>query len=88
MEGVACDDACGERSVFAPTQEASAYLAIDRARNVDEFDAAVDLLDVGAAGYAAKGARGTARKTALVSLATVAAFFVLDSLVARSVAQN
>ncbi len=50
--------------------------------------AAGDLLDVGAAGYAAKGARGTARKTALVSLATVAAFFVIDSLVARSVAQS
>ena len=46
-----------------------------------------DLLDIGAAGMAARGARGGARKTALVSLATVVGFFVLDSLVARAVAK-
>ena len=49
--------------------------------------AAGDLLDIGAAGMAARGARGGARKTALVSLATVVGFFVLDSLVARAVAK-
>lgn len=38
---------------FAPTQEAAAYFAIDRARNVDELDQAVLLLDVGAVNFVA-----------------------------------
>lgn len=33
---------------FRPTLELSAFLAMDRAKNVDDFDAAVDLIDVGA----------------------------------------
>jgi penicillin amidase len=33
---------------FAPTSEASAYMAIDRATNVDELEAAVGLIEVGA----------------------------------------
>lgn len=42
---------------FGPTQEASAYFAIDRARDVDEFDQAVDLLDVGAVNFVAADAK-------------------------------
>lgn len=42
---------------FGATKEASAYLAIDRATNVDEFDAAVDLLDVGAVNFIAADAK-------------------------------
>jgi penicillin amidase len=38
---------------FAPTTEVSAYLGIDRATDVDSFDAAVDLLDVGAVNFVA-----------------------------------
>lgn len=38
---------------FAPTEEASSYFAIDRAKNVDDFDQAVDLLDVGAVNFVA-----------------------------------
>jgi penicillin amidase len=38
---------------FAATGEASAYIGIDRAKNVDEFDQAADLLDVGAVNFVA-----------------------------------
>ena len=41
---------------FGGTNEASAYMAIDRSANVDEFDAAVDLLDVGAVNFVAADA--------------------------------
>ncbi len=47
-----------------------------------------DLLDVGAAGLATRKAQGSKRKMALASLATVAGFFVLDALVARSIARS
>ena len=36
---------------FQATRELSAYLALDRAASVDEFEAAVDLLDVGAVNF-------------------------------------
>jgi penicillin amidase len=38
---------------FAPTRELSCYLGIDRAGNVDDFEAAVDLMDVGAVNFVA-----------------------------------
>ncbi len=41
---------------FAPTEEVAAYLGIDRASNVDEFDAAADKLDVGAVNFVAADA--------------------------------
>jgi hypothetical protein len=49
--------------------------------------AAGDVLDVGAAGIAARKARGQKRTVALVSLATVTGFLALDLLVARSIAR-
>ncbi len=49
--------------------------------------AAGDVLDVGAAGLAARKAPAGKRKVALVSLATVAGFLVLDLMVARAVAR-
>jgi len=42
---------------FGATREASAYFAIDRATSVDDFDSAVDLLDVGAVNFLAADAR-------------------------------
>lgn len=45
--------------------------------------AAGDVLDLGAAGYAARKARGRRRATALVSLVTVAGFLALDLAMAR-----
>lgn len=36
---------------FAPTLEGSAYLAMDRARSVDEWEKAVDLIEVGAQNF-------------------------------------
>ena len=47
-----------------------------------------DLLDVGAAGYAARKATGDKGRIAKASLATVAGFLVLDLLVARAVAKS
>jgi hypothetical protein len=47
-----------------------------------------DLLDVGAAGYAANKASGDKGRVAKASLATVAGFLVLDLLVARSLAKR
>jgi penicillin amidase len=38
---------------FAPTLEASAYLAMDRAESLDAFEAAVDRIEVGAANFVA-----------------------------------
>ncbi|HSO00203.1 MAG TPA: penicillin acylase family protein, partial [Candidatus Nanopelagicales bacterium] len=38
---------------FEPSIEASAYLGMDRAKNLDEFESAVDMLDVGAANFIA-----------------------------------
>ena len=49
--------------------------------------AAGDLLDAGAAGYAARNSSGRSRTIALLSLGAVAGFFVLDALVARENAQ-
>ncbi|MCK6586575.1 MAG: penicillin acylase family protein [Polyangiaceae bacterium] len=43
---------------FQPTSEPSAYLALDRAKTLDEFDAAVDLIDVGAVNMVAASAEG------------------------------
>lgn len=42
---------------FASTREASSYFAIDRATDVDEFDQAADLLDVGAVNFVAADAQ-------------------------------
>jgi penicillin amidase len=42
---------------FRATRELSAYLAMDRARNVDELDRAVDLIDVGAQNFVAADAQ-------------------------------
>jgi len=50
--------------------------------------AAGDVLDIGAAGVAARKAPDSKRTTALVSLATVVGFLALDLLVARSVAKT
>ena len=50
--------------------------------------AAGDMLDIGAAGMAARRAEGSKRATALVSLATVVGFLALDLLVARAVAKS
>ncbi len=50
--------------------------------------AAGDVLDIGAAGYAARKATGDKRKVARASLATVAGFLVLDLLVARALAKR
>ena len=50
--------------------------------------AAGDVLDIGAAGAAARKARGGKRAMALASLATVTAFLALDLLVARAVARS
>jgi hypothetical protein len=50
--------------------------------------AAGDVLDIGAAGFAARKARGRARTLAIGSLATVAGFLALDLLVARSMARS
>jgi len=41
---------------FRPTLELSGFLAMDRARTVDEFDAAVDLVEVGAENFVAADA--------------------------------
>jgi penicillin amidase len=41
---------------FAPTRELSAYFGMDRSTDVDSFDAAVDLLDVGAVNFVAADA--------------------------------
>ncbi|EYF03281.1 penicillin acylase family protein [Chondromyces apiculatus] len=38
---------------FEPTMEIGAYLGMDRARNLDEFEKAVDVLEVGAANFIA-----------------------------------
>lgn len=38
---------------FSPSIESIAYLSIDRAKNIDEFEAAADLLEVGAANFVA-----------------------------------
>ena len=42
---------------FEPTLEAVAYLEIDRAKNIDEFEAAARILDVGAANFVAADAK-------------------------------
>ncbi len=42
---------------FTGTREASAYIGIDRAKNVDELEAAIDLLDVGAVNFVAADAK-------------------------------
>ena len=42
---------------FRPTREILAYLDIDRAKSVDEFDAAADLLDVGAVNFVSADAQ-------------------------------
>ena len=49
--------------------------------------AAGDVLDAGAAGLAARQARGQKRTVALISLGTVAGFLVLDLLMARAVSR-
>ncbi len=38
---------------FGATHEASAYLALDRAKNIDEMEQAVDMIDVGAVNFVA-----------------------------------
>ena len=43
---------------FQPTTEPAAYIALDRAKNLDEFEAASDLLDVGAVNLVAATAEG------------------------------
>ena len=43
---------------FAPTPEAAAYLNIDRARNLDEFEKAASILEVGAANFVVADATG------------------------------
>jgi hypothetical protein len=63
-------------AVFAAPRSPYPYLA----------RAAGDVLDLGAAGVAARRASGTARKVALGSLAFVAGALVLDLLVARDAA--
>jgi hypothetical protein len=50
--------------------------------------AAGDVLDMGAAGLAARKAEGGKRKVALASFATVTAFLALDLLVARALARS
>jgi hypothetical protein len=50
--------------------------------------AAGDVLDMGAAGMAARRAEGGKRKMALASLVTVTAFLAVDLLVARAVARS
>jgi penicillin amidase len=42
---------------FAPSTESVAYLAIDRAENIDEFEAAVERLEVGAVNFVAADAK-------------------------------
>ncbi len=42
---------------FGATREASSYLGIDRATSIDDFEAAVDLLDVGAVNFVAADAK-------------------------------
>lgn len=49
--------------------------------------AAGDVLDIGAAGIAARKAKGGKRKMAFASLATVAGFLALDLIVARAVSR-
>jgi penicillin amidase len=43
---------------FQPTAEPSAYIAMDRAKTIDEFEAAVDLIDVGAVNMVSASADG------------------------------
>ncbi|AKT37500.1 penicillin acylase family protein [Chondromyces crocatus] len=43
---------------FEPTLELSSYLSMDRAKNLDEFQAAVDVLEVGAANFIAAHPEG------------------------------
>jgi penicillin amidase len=43
---------------FQPTTEPSAYIALDRAKTLDEFEAAVDRIDVGAVNMVAATAEG------------------------------
>jgi hypothetical protein len=50
--------------------------------------AAGDVLDIGAAGMAARKAEGGKRKMAIASLATVVGFLALDLLVARAVSRS
>lgn len=50
--------------------------------------AAGDVLDIGAASYAARKATGDKARVAKTSLATVAGFLVLDLLVARALARR
>lgn len=52
---------------FQPTSEGSAFLAFDRAKNLDDFEHAVDLLNVGALNFVAADQSGIAyRSHALV----------------------
>lgn len=43
---------------FSPTSESAAYLALDRARSLDDFEKAADLLQVGAVNFVAADAKG------------------------------
>jgi hypothetical protein len=83
-EGKRVVRAFGAREIAA----GAAVLAKPRSSAPFLARAAGDVLDIGAAGIAARKAKGGKRKMAIASLVSVAGFLALDLLVARAVARS